>query len=199
MLNQLPFPLLSLPVAPPLPVPLLHLPPNECPNIGGVRALRVWPASNVRLPGYAGQSLTTAITLLDAQNYADIWFLPDSAGFEESQADDAQGDCYKPVLQLLVAKDAPDVAEAVARLSAVRYFVAAYADGNGLTKLVGTPENPLRFSAGLETGKRATDRNGYPLTFSGLTPTRAPFYLTQATGPVPVRRAFSAGFSFGFR
>ncbi|MGI4870644.1 MAG: hypothetical protein ACRYFX_05630 [Janthinobacterium lividum] len=179
-------------------LPLLALPPNECPNIGGVRALRVWPASNVRLPAYTGSNLLTAITLLDPQNYADIWFLPDSAGFEEPQGDDAQGDLYKPSLQLLVAKDAPDVAEAVARLTAVRYLVAAYADGNGLTKLVGTPANPLRFSAGLETGKRATDRNGYPLTLAGVVPTRAPFYLTQPAGAVPMRRAWSAGFSFGF-
>ena len=179
-------------------LPLLPLPPNDCPNIGGVRALRVWPASNVRVPAYAGSSLTTAITLLDPLNYADIWFLPDSAGFEELQADDVQGDFYKVGLQLVVTKDAPDVAEAVARLSAVRYFVAAYADGNGLTKLVGTPDNPLRFAAGLETGKRATDRNGYPLTFSGILPIRAPFYLTQSVGVVPVRRAWSAGFSFGF-
>ena len=41
--------------------------------------------------------------------------------------------------------------------------------------------------------------NGYPLVFAGLTPAPAPFYLTQSVGPVPTRRAFSAGFSFGFR
>jgi hypothetical protein len=81
----------------------------------------------------------------------------------------------------------------------VRYFVLAYADGNGLTKLVGTPDNPLRLAAGLETGKRPGDRNGYPLTFAGLMPQPAPFYLTQPLGVAPVRRAFSAGFSFGFK
>ena len=177
---------------------LLPLPPLECPNIGGVRALRVWPASNVRLPAYAGVSLLAPITLLDAGNYADVWFLPDSAGFEEPEVNDAQGVGYKPSVQLVVARDAPDVAEAVARLAQVRYFVAAYQDGNGLTKLVGTPEYPLRFAAGLETGKRAGDRNGYPLTFSGEAPRRAPFYLTQEVGAPPSRRAFSAGFNFGF-
>lgn len=177
---------------------LLPLPPNDCPNIGGVRALRVWPASNVRLPAYTGSSLAVPLTLLDAQNYADIWFLPDSAGFEEPEADDVQGDLYKPLLQLAIAHDAPDVQEAIARLRAVRYFVLAYADGNGLTKLVGTPEQPLRLAAGLETGKRPGDRNGYPLSFAGLTSRPAPFYLTQEVGTVPTRRAFSAGFSFGF-
>jgi hypothetical protein len=179
-------------------LPLLPLPPTECFNTGGVRALRVWPASNVVIPAYSGSTLLTAITLRDPRNYADIWFPTDSAGFVEPEDTDAQGDVYKPSLTLEVPKDAPDLQEAIARLRAVRYVVAAYADGNGLTKLVGTPDHPLRFSAGLETGKRATDRNGYPLVFAGQTPTPAPFYLTQSLGPAPGRRAFSAGFSFGF-
>jgi hypothetical protein len=179
-------------------LPLLPLAPDECPNTGGVRALRVWPASNVRIPVYSGSILNTALILRDPQNYADIWFLLDSAGFEEPENDDAQGDYYKPSLQLVVTKDAPDLQEAIARLRAVRYFVAAYADGNGLTKLVGTPDHPLRFAGGLETGRRATDRNGYPLVFAGQVPTPAPFYLTQPVGPAPTRRAFSPGFSFGF-
>ncbi|MGI4762500.1 MAG: hypothetical protein ACRYF0_17445 [Janthinobacterium lividum] len=180
-------------------LPLLPLPPNECPNVGGVRALRVWPASNVRpLPAEPGSNLLLPVQLLDPGNYADIWFQPDSASFEEPEADDAQSPFYKPNLQLVVLRDAPDLQEAIARLRAVRHFVAAYADGNGLTKLVGTPTHPLRFSAGLETGKKPTDRNGYPLVFAGLTPRPAPFTLLQPAGTPPVRRAFSSGFSFGF-
>ena len=179
-------------------LPLIPLPPNECFNTGGVRALRVWPASNVLIPVYSGSILSTPIVLRNPLNYADIWFLRDSAGFVEPEDTDAQGDFYKPSIELVVPHDAPDLMEAIARLRAVRHVVAAYEDGNGLTKLVGTPDNPLRFSAGLETGKRATDRNGYPLVFAGQTPTPAPFYLTQSRGPAPGRRAFSPGFSFGF-
>jgi hypothetical protein len=179
-------------------LPLLPLPPNDCPNSGGLLALRVWPASNVRLAPYSGVSLTVGLRLLDPTNYCDIWFQPDSASFEEPEDRDAQGDLYKPTLQLVVLKDDPDLMEGIARLRAVRFFVAAYADGNGLTKLVGTPEHPLRFAAGLETGKRPADRNGYPLSFSGQTPQPAPFYLMQPQGTAPTRRAFSPGFSFGF-
>lgn len=181
-------------------LPLLPLPPSDCPSVGGVRALRVWPASNVLpLPPDPGSNLLLPVGLRDPGNYADIWFLPDSAGFEEPEDFDAAGPFYKPQLQLVVLRDAPDLQQAIARLRAVRYFVAAYADGNGLSKLVGTPDNPLRLAAGLETGKKPTDRNGYPLVFAGLTPTPAPFCLTQPTGTAPARRAFSSGFSFGFK
>jgi hypothetical protein len=180
-------------------LPLLPLPPNDCPDIGGVRQLRVWPASNVRLPAYTGVRITTALTLLDPLNYADIWFQPDSGSFDEPQGLDAQGDYYKPSLQLVVLKDDPDLMEAIERLRAVRHFVAAYRDANGQVKLVGTPQHPLRFAAGLETGKRPNDRNGYPLSFTGQTPRPAPFYSMLLPGAAPFRRAFSSGFSFGFK
>ena len=180
-------------------LPLLPLPPDECPNIGGVRQLRVWPASNVRIPAYTGVSLTVPILLADPTNYADIWFLPGTGGFEEPEGTDAQGDLYKPQLQLAIAHDAPDIAEAIARLRAVRLFVAAYRDANGLTRLVGTPDNPLRLTAGLETGKRPGDRNGYPLVLAGMTPTPAPVYLALPVVTPGQRQAFSAGFTFGFK
>jgi hypothetical protein len=179
-------------------LPLLPLPPNECPNIGGVRALRVWPAGNVRIPAYVGASLNEPLVLLDPNNYADIWFLPDTGGFEEPEQPDAQGEFYKPSLQLAIAKDAPGIQEAIGRLRAVRHFVVAYRDANGLTKLVGTPDFPLRLTAGLETGKRPLDRNGYPLVFTGACPTPAPAYLALPVLTPTGRGAFSAGFSFGF-
>lgn len=177
---------------------LLPLPLSDCPSTGGVRALRVWPAANVRLPAYSGSNLPQPLTLLDPGNYADIFFLPDSAGFDEAEDFDAAGPFYKAQLQLVVQRDAPDLQEAIRRLRAVRYFVAAYTNGNGLTKLVGTPDNPLRLTAGLETGKKPTDRAGYPLVLAGLMPEPAPFYLAPTPAPPPGQRAFSAGFTFGF-
>jgi hypothetical protein len=180
-------------------LPLLSVPPNECTSIGGVSALRVWPVDNVyAYPAYTGANITTPLSLVDPLNYADIYFLDQTAGFEEPQGEDAaQGTFYSPKLQVYVNKDAPDVAEAIARLTGGKYL-AAYRDANGLTKLVGTPECPLRFSADLETGKKVADRNGYPLTFLGKGRERSPFYLAVETGPIPTRRAFSAGFNFGF-
>jgi len=147
-------------------LPLLPLPPNDCPDIGGVRQLRVWPASNVRLPAYTGVRILTALTLLDPLNYADIWFQPDSGGFDEPQGLDAQGDYYKPSLQLVVLKDDPDLMEAIERLRAVRHFVAAYRDANGQVKLVGTPHHPLRFV--LLDGEISTVTSLYTASFVEL-------------------------------
>ena len=178
---------------------LLPIAPDPCFNIGGLlAALRVWPVGNVvSYPAEPGANLTTPLPLLSPTNYADVYFLDGTGSFDEQHNESAQGDFYKVKLQVLVPHDTPDVAEAVQRLTGGKYL-AAYQDGNGLTKLVGTKEWPLRFAADLETGKKATDRNGYPLTFSAEIPTRAPFYLAQEVGIIPTRRAWSAGFNFGF-
>ncbi|MBF9239476.1 hypothetical protein I2I05_18935 [Hymenobacter sp. BT683] len=179
-------------------LPVISIPPSECFNIGGLRGLRVWPAGNVR--GYAepvASVVATELDLFDPANFADIYFLDESASYDEDPEQNEQGDFYKVKLQLLVAGDAPDVSEAVARLTGGRYL-AAFLDGNGRTKLAGTPEWPLKLLIGTETGRKPTDRNALPFTFTGVLPARAPFFLEQELLPADARRAWSAGFSFGF-
>lgn len=179
-------------------LPVLSIPPPCGFNIGGLRALRLWPVGNVR--AYAepvARVVPAALELFDPANYADLYFLPDSAGYTEDPDEEANGPFYKVKLPLLIAGDAPDVSEAVERLAGGRYLVA-FLDGNGRTKLAGTPEWPLKLLIGTETGKKGTDRNALDFTFTGVLPTRAPFYLEQEFVPPATRRAWSAGFHFGF-
>ncbi|WP_226163831.1 hypothetical protein [Hymenobacter terricola] len=179
-------------------LPVLSIPPPCGFNIGGLLALRLWPVANVRACAEPVASVvTTALELVDPLNYADLYFLPESAGYTEDPDDDVQGLLYKVKLPLLIAGDAPDVSEAVARLAGGRYLVA-FLDGNGRTKLAGTPEWPLKLLIGTETGRKGTDRNALDFTFTGVLPERAPFYLEQEFTPPAARRAWSAGFNFGF-
>ncbi|WP_375418141.1 hypothetical protein [uncultured Hymenobacter sp.] len=176
------------------------IPPTYCPNIGGLSlgALRLWPAANVRrYPAPAGGRISQALELLDSRQYADVYFLDGSAGYDEEPGENEQGLFYKAKLVLLVPADAPDVSQAVATLAGGRYLVA-FQDGNGRTKLAGTPEWPLRLLVGTETGKRPTDRNALQFSFAGELPVRAPFYLEQEINRPATRRAWSAGFSLDF-
>lgn len=186
-------PVVSLPDGPPPPAAA------PCFNVGGLLAVRAWPAANVRrYPSYDGVHLTTRLELVDPLDYEDLAFQDMSAAFEENQAETEQGRYYKAKLVLLVPRDAPGLAATVERLAAGRWLVG-YQDANGATKLVGTRERPLRFVAELETGKKAGDRNGYALTFSGETPDRAPFYMGQQRYPADWGRAFSPAFSLGLQ
>lgn len=182
-------------------LPLLSIPPICGANAGGLLgAVRVWPVANVRrLPAYAASRLTTAVDLYDPENYADLFFPEPGAGFDEPQGEDDQGTFFTPKLQLVLPKDDPTVADALLRLrQAGGKFLVVYQDGNGFTKLVGTPEWPLRLLDDFGTGTKGGDLNAHRLTFAGRTPEPAPFYLHLELQPVGGRRAFSPGFSFGF-
>lgn len=177
-------------------LPLLHIPPSGGIVVGGLLAgVRLWPASNVRTYGEPVGSVLPALELLDPENYADLYFMPDSASYAENGEDDAQGELYKVKLTLLVLGDAPDVSEAIARLAGGRYLVA-FLDGNGRAKLAGTKEWPLKLLVDTETGRKGTDRNALTFTLTGVLPERAPFYLETALPEPAARRAWSAGFSF---
>ena len=181
-------------------LPLLAILPNTCFNIGGLAlgAVRLWPAKNVAsYPEPVGCRISQELALFDPNNYADVYFLDGTGGYDEDPAENEQGTYYKVKLGFVVAGDAPDVSEAVARLAGGRCLVA-FQDANGLTKLAGTPEWPLRLLIGTETGKKPGDRNGLPFTFSGELPERAPFYLEQNIPTPGARRAWSSGFTIDF-
>lgn len=183
-------------------LPLLSIPPICGANAGGVLgAVRVWPVANVRrLPEYAGVLLEQPLELVDPQNYADLFFPDKGAGFEEPQGEDDQGEFWTPQFTLPLPKDDPTAAEALRRLRLAgrQGVLVLYQDGNGFTKLVGTPEYPLRLLGDFATGTSGGALNAHQLTFAGRTPQPAPFYLHHELQPVGGRGAFSAGFSFGF-
>lgn len=166
---------------------------------GLLGCLRVFPASNVlAVPRVVGGVHVGEVQLRDAQNYADVWFRENTGQYEEPQDDDEQGDVYKAKLTVLVARDAPDVQQAIDLYRQHRYFVALFLDGNGLTKLVGSAAHPLRFTAGLNTGQRGGDANGYALSFAANQSDPAAFYAALDATPPAGRKVFSAGFTYGF-
>lgn len=170
-------------------------------NAGGLLGcVRLYPASNVRaVPPLVAGSHVGGLTLRDANAYLDVWFTPGSGEFEEPEDKDPAGFYYKPRLSLAVAKDDPELVASLALLREYRYFVALFKDGNGLTKLVGSPDTPLVFAAALSTGQRPTDPNLYKLVLSGETSEAAGFFDTFVAVAGPGRRsAFSSGFNFGF-
>lgn len=169
-------------------------------NVGGLSVIRVYPASNVvAIAEPVAGIVQEQITLLDEQNYADIFFPVGEGGYSEPWARDDHGPFRKAKLEAWLPKDNPELHECLRLLDLHRKYIALYIDNNGYTKIVGTPEYPLEFSHGLETGKRSRDPNGHDLLFTASLPTNAPFYLHQVIVPAGTRKVFSAGFSFGFR
>lgn len=166
---------------------------------GLLGCLRVFPVGNVlSVPPVQGSVHQGELVLRDPGNYADLWFQAGTGQFEEPEDADGQGSFVEQKLSIVVPRDEPDVAAAIAAYRSLRYFVALFQDGNGYTKLVGTPTCPLRFEAGLSTGQRSGDRNAHVVAFTCDSPDPACFYQ-HFPATAGNRRVFSAGFTFGFQ
>jgi hypothetical protein len=81
--------------------------------------------------------------------------------------------------QKLVGTVPRHTAELAAGLEALegQELVALYRDHNGQVQLVGTPEQPLKWTDTYDSGQDATTRNNYDWVLEGETPRRARPYL----------------------
>lgn len=178
---------------------LTHILPACGANLGGLVHIRVYPAANVRrIPDPVGGILAEPVVLLDQQNFCDIFF-PNAEGLlDEGGAEDEHGNYFKIKVSAFVPQDTPEFYDATLALTGMACIVLCM-DNNGLARLVGTPEFPLRFKLSTSTGKRTRDKNGMDFEFSGMAPHRAPFCLTLDNLSPEPRKRFSAGFTFAFR
>lgn len=81
--------------------------------------------------------------------------------------------------QKLIGTVSRHTAELAAGLEALegQELVALYRDHNGQVQLVGTPEQPLKWSDTYDSGQDATTRNNYDWVLESETPRRARPYL----------------------
>ncbi|MCX6216379.1 hypothetical protein [Spirosoma sp.] len=93
--------------------------------------------------------------------------------YEEKTTITVQGIVYGQSIKLVVPKDAPETTLACYRMGR-RKWLAIYHDSNGLVRLVGTPNQPLRFDQQLTIGA-----NERVLTFTGESKLPS-LYITEA-------------------
>ncbi len=126
----------------------------------------------------------------DAQ-VINLRFLRDRSGYSQKATNSVHGIAYAQALVLEIPRDHAQTTLFVARMTG-RKWVAVYQDGNGLYKLVGTPSQPLRFSAEFKAAP-----NGYMCSWT--TDTRWPAYhLAEQPGRWLLDAEFSYGFSYDF-
>jgi len=146
------------------------------PNPGGLVTLKVIPVDSVEsIPAAESGVIADELTLKDGATFYQLYFANDSASFKEPAADDDQGEFFKPAIQVYIPMDQPSVAVWIQKGKAARY-ICYYQDANGLGKLVGTLDYPLRLKADLEN---SGNKNGHTFTFSGDVPDKALFYLSD--------------------
>ncbi|SDK35601.1 hypothetical protein SAMN05421823_102541 [Catalinimonas alkaloidigena] len=168
-------------------------------NLGGLIFLQLYRCKEVvRIPMPFGQMISQEMILVTDAQSAQLYFTPETGGFQESQEEDAQqGTYYSQVLSVFVPQDNPD-ASAWLDEHQDGEFIAIYVNTNGLAKLVGSLDNPLRLKAKLDTQKKLRGLAGHELTLSRQAARKAPFYLATPYVPPLQGRRFTSRFNFRF-
>ncbi len=164
--------------------------------LGGINTLSIIPVGSViAIPDPVYQVIEDPMELANGTSLTNLFF-PEGAGeFTEAQGESEHGEFYKQKLTVFVPKDTPSKSDLFSKLGQIGHCIAVYVDNNGLQKVVGSVEYPLKFSSELETGKAAGNKNGHTLTFSGESTHKAFFYLAKESGnsggsgaPVTIKR-----------
>lgn len=167
-------------------------------NVPGIRRLWLVDVRHVAslidprtLPDGLGGGLILpegGLELIDDAVLYEFRFPADAGGYTQKSVVTPHGISYSQNLTLIVPKDHPQTALAFQRMVG-RRWIAIYTDGNAQQKLVGTLQQPLRFTSELAVGV-----NRYALSWS--TETRHPAWFLAETDSLLLTAYFSTAFDF---
>lgn len=115
-------------------------------NIGSLHRIRISPADNIDSVG----------NIISTDNLKDIPFIIDTARRKCSRKEDKNGIYYDLEIECSVART--DTAEYILSELPER-FVLITTDNNNIIRLDGTPEEPLHYTAELDSGEKFESLN----------------------------------------
>jgi hypothetical protein len=146
-------------------------------NMGGLRGkvyytaaqhIDVWPALDAD-----GVTMSTAPTLLSGMRWAEVYTTKDTAGLVDKGVGELDGGSYETELEFFHPKMRVELIQLI-NVFTNGGFVFIAKDGNGIMRIVGSPELPAyRTTTDANAGKAAKDRNGVSFKFTASSPTPA--------------------------
>lgn len=141
-------------------------------NTGGVEALWYADVADVlSVPNPDTALITESVVLRPDCYWYQLVATRTTLGFTQPGKEDRHGPYWQPNLKGVLAKATAVLAQGLEALDGRRLLVI-YRDHNGLVWLVGTLDEPLKFSDKYDAGT-TTARNNYDFSFSGETTRRA--------------------------
>lgn len=145
-------------------------------NLGGLEALFFVPADQVvSIPGSSDVLVSTSVVLAGGATWYQLVAPIEQLRYLETPATDRHSNLWKVQLKGVAAKDTQGLAAGLAAMHN-RRFVVLFRDANGNVKIVGSPAAPLKFTYGLDTGERRSNRNERAFAFSAELKVPSRFY-----------------------
>lgn len=136
-------------------------------NLGGINSFRYIPISEVLYLSEAIEGkVCEPLTIKAPGRWYDFYATEGTMGFNEVKENSPHGDFYKVRLSGFVPKDRPELIHALNKMRNQK-FIIDYTDNNGLRKIIGTIDEPLRLKHSFDTGADVPNRAGTSFEFYG--------------------------------
>lgn len=146
-------------------------------NLGGVLRFNFIDVNDIESIDVAVNSMVLqAVTLKTAKQWFAGYGTRGSIGYSETPEITNAGTLYKRQFVAFCPKDGPDNDDLFNEMRN-KQFIIDYTDGNGLRKLVGSLEEPLFFSATLNTKTNTPELAGHSISFYGDATYKAYVYI----------------------
>lgn len=148
------------------------------PNVGGIVTFELVAIEDILSMPVPDESLVidTGIELKPGTTYTIVKHVDDGADASEALDTSANGTAYKVSLNCSMGSRTDSAILRWCRLNERRRFVALVKDGNGVTRVYGTVEQPLTLSHENMTGRLGSDRHDHVLRLQGKCRRPAPLY-----------------------
>ncbi len=147
-------------------------------SLAGVGVFEYAPIDEVDYSSFVEAVLESTYNQQAPYGIADWYPMPYAIGsgsWSEDQQDDEQGHTFRHTINLLLPADTPAVRGELNAMRNRRFL--ARIQKNGATYLVGSIEQPLKFSSRFESGSDGGDTRGHRISFSGVSLRKAPAYV----------------------
>jgi hypothetical protein len=150
-------------------------------NTGGLSRIYFTPVSNIFQYEniYDGQIHNL---VLNTGEMDTLFIVPDSAEFTQEKSQSPAGDVFATSLTAIIPKDRPELLAKCQEMDG-KEFIVVYKDNNGYYKVLGSPEEPMKFSADVNTGQRES-LNKYTVKFARSLRFRSPFIADIPTSAI---------------
>lgn len=138
-------------------------------NLGGINSFEFIPITDISsIPDLYRGKLIRPIVLVSGKRWFKGYGTFETIGFTEDDAKSKDGTSFLPKFKCVVPKELYEN-EALYFVMRHQQFIVKYKNNNGLTKIIGTLEEPLQFTYSLNTGSTVTTRNQHNIEFFGDT------------------------------
>lgn len=138
--------------------------PDNPENLGGLERFWFAPVSYFYSISDAIDGIIQSVVFNTGKIWLECYCTAETIKFSELKKQDDNGDYFETKLSGWVPKDSPELLSQLIDMDQYQYIVK-YKDNNGNYKLVGTMEEPINFTEGLDIPENVAGSNGRLITF----------------------------------